>query len=170
MTNRDHDRAVELIMRRGTEEIAGADGNWLNAHLAECLECSRYAADFDQTGELLRSVAVTASRALVVSTQQRLRARALYLQEQRSRVVLIAISFCIGTLTSVLSSWLWWRFGGWIAERLGMSSAIVQPGMFVVSLVPTVIIAVVMLVSSHPVIDRSLIMNALGEHQEGAEQ
>ena len=44
-------------------------------------------------------------------------ARALHLQEQRSRMVLIAISFTLGVLSSVTSGWLWWKFGGWVADQ-----------------------------------------------------
>jgi hypothetical protein len=170
MTNHDHERALDFIARRGTEEMAAADENWLNSHLRACEECARYAEDFDYTGHVLRAVAVTATRSLVIATQRQVRARALYLQEQRSRMVLIAISFCIGVMSSALSSWLWWRFGGWVAERLGWSQAFVQPGIFVASTLPAVVIAVAMLLASRPTIDRSLTMNLLGEQQEGARQ
>ncbi len=170
MKNQDHDRAIDLITRRGTEDIAAPDSVWLESHLAGCSDCAQYASDFDHTGRLLRAVSVTATRSLVTATQARVRERALYLQEQRSRMVLIAISFCLGVMTSAVSSWLWWRFGGWVAARLGLSPAIVQQGLFVASTLPAVAIAVVMLASSRPVIDRSLTMAVLGEHQEGERQ
>ena len=170
MKNQDHERAIDLITRRGTEDVAAPDSAWLESHLAGCSDCAQYAKDFDQTGRLLRAVSVTATRSLVTATQVRVRERALYLQEQRSRMVLIAISFCLGVMTSALSSWLWWRFGGWVAERLGLSPAIIQPGFFIASTLPAVAIAVVMLASSRPVIDRSLTMAVLGERQEGARQ
>jgi hypothetical protein len=170
MTNHDHERAIDLITRHGIEEVAAGDSEWLQSHLAMCSECTRFADDFDNTGKLLRAVAVTATPSLVMMTQRRVRDRALYLQEQRSRTILIAISFCIGVMTSALSSWLWWRFGAWAASRLGLPSAIVQPGIFIASTLPAVVIAVVMLASSRPVIDRSLTMAVLGEHQEGERQ
>jgi anti-sigma factor RsiW len=170
MTNRDHERAIDLVTRRGIEEIAAGDWAWLESHLTMCPECAGYADDFDDTGRRLRAVAVTASRSLVSATQRRVRERALQLEEQRSRMVLIAISFCLGAVSSVLSSWLWWRFGGWVAARLGWSTAIVQPGIFVASAVPAVAIAVIMLAWSRPVIDRSLTMSVLGEHREGVQQ
>jgi hypothetical protein len=170
MTNHDHERAIDLITRRGIEDVAPSDLAWLEAHLSTCDDCTRYADAFGHTGQLLRSVSITASPTLVAATQHRVRARALYLQEQRSRMVLIAISLCIGALSSTLTSWLWWHFGGWIAQRLGMSPAIVQPGIFVASTVPAVLISVAMLASSRPVIDRSLIMAGLAGQQEGARQ
>jgi hypothetical protein len=167
MTNREHERALELIMRRGTEDIAAAAGAWLESHLDACSECAEYAVAFDQTGRLLQAVAITASPSLVSATQKMVRERALYMQEQQSRMVLIAVSFCIGALSSTLSAWLWWKFGGWIAARIGLSPAIVEPGVFVAWLLPATIIAVIMLASSHPVIDRSVTLAWLGEERQG---
>ncbi|MGA2369678.1 MAG: hypothetical protein ACLPPV_09855 [Candidatus Korobacteraceae bacterium] len=169
MTAREHERALDLIMRRGTEEMATPESAWLNSHLSECSECANFAADFDSTGRLLQAVAVTASPRLVMATQARVRARAAELQERQSRTVLIAISFCIGAMSSTLSAWLWWRFGGWVAQRLALPPSIVEPGVFVAWMLPAVVIAVAMLASSHPVIDRSLTMRIL-EKQEGGRQ
>jgi len=169
MTNHDHDRALELIMRRGTEDIAAADSAWLDSHLESCSECAEYAADFEQTGRLLQTVAVTASGALVSATQMKVRERALYLQEQQARVVLIAISFCLGAMSSAISAWLWWKFGAWVAERLGLSQAIVQPGIMVFLVLPAVVIAVLMLAFPHPVAEGPW-RAALAREREGRNQ
>ena len=61
MTNHDHERALDLIMRRGTEDIAPPDAAWLDSHLESARTAPSYAEDFDRTGHLLRSVAVTAT-------------------------------------------------------------------------------------------------------------
>ena len=167
MTDHNHDRALELIMRRGTEDIAPRDADWLNVHLESCAACAAYAEDFEQTGHLLRSVAVTATPALVAATQARVHARAAELEEYRARTVLIAVSFCIGALTSTMSAWLWWRFDGWLAQHLGLSRAVVEPGVFVAWMLPAVVIAVLMLASSRRNIDRTLTMEILGLQREG---
>lgn len=169
MTNHDHERALELIMRRGTEDVATRDIEWLNAHLGECSQCASYADDFDQTGQLLRTFAVTASPSLVARTQERVHARALYLQEQRSRMVLIAISFSLGVLSSVLSGWLWWKFGGWVAGRVGLPTLIVEPGVLFFLLLPAVVIAVVMLAFPNAVLEERLIAG-LAREREGGDQ
>ncbi len=169
MTDQNHDRALELIMRRGTEDIASRDVDWLNAHLESCAACAAYADDFDQTGHLLRSVAVTATPSLVARTQQRVQARALYLQEQQSRMVLIAISFCLGVLSSVTSAWLWWKFGGWLAERVGLPQFIVQPGILLFLLLPAVVIAALMLAFPAPVLEERF-MAALARERDGGDQ
>ena len=169
MTNHDHERALELIMRRGTEDLAARDVDWLNAHLGECSKCASYAEDFDQTGHLLRMFAVTASPSLVLQTQQRVHARALYLQEQRSRMVLIAISFTLGVLSSVTSAWLWWKFGGWVADRIGLPSLVVEPGILFFLLLPALVVAGLMLAFPGPVLEERF-MPALAKDREGGNQ
>ena len=166
MTAREHERALDLIMRRGTEETAAADEAWLEVHLGGCADCARFAADFEGAERLMQSVAVTATSSLVMATQERVRARAAELHERQARTFLIAVSFCLGAMTSVLSAWMWWRFGGWVAQKLALPPSIVEPGVFVAWMLPAVIIAVAMIASSHPVIDRSLTMSVLGERQE----
>jgi hypothetical protein len=165
MTNHEHERAIDLITQSGVEDIASADAAWLQMHLAMCSECAEYAALVTGAGQLLRSVAVTASPALVVTTQAKVHARAAQLRDHQARVVLIAVSFCIGVLSSTVSAWLWWRFGGWLAARLSLPGSIVEPGVFVAWLLPAVVIAVAMLASSRPVLDRSVTLAILGERE-----
>jgi hypothetical protein len=169
MMNHEHERAIELITRRGTEEVAPADLRWLNTHLESCGSCAQYAQDFDNTGRMLRATAITATPSLVASTQARVRARAMYLSEQRSRMVLIAISFCLGAMSSAVSAWLWWRFGAWVAERFGWSQTIVQPGIMLALVLPAIVIAGLMLAFPHPVTDGAL-MTALAREREGRNQ
>ncbi|SRR5271166_3287765 len=165
MTDHEHERAIDIITRHGADDIAARDTAWLEAHLAQCAECAEYAALVTSTGQLLRAVAITASPALVATTQARIRERAAQLREHQARVALIAVSFCIGVLSSTISAWLWWRFGGWVAGRLSLPASIVEPGMFVAWLLPAIVIALAMLASSRPVIDRSVTLAMLGERE-----
>jgi hypothetical protein len=168
MTNHDHERALELIMRRGTEDIAARDTDWLEAHLASCESCADYAMTFDSAGRVLMSFAVTAKPALVASTQAKVRARAHQLEEQRARTVLIAISFCLGAMSSAASGWLWWRFGGWVADHFGLSQAIVEPGVIFFLLLPALIIAGLMLAFPHPFVEERWV--AAWTEREGGTQ
>jgi hypothetical protein len=145
MTNHDHERALDLIMRRGTEELGGQDVSWLESHLRACGDCNDYAEAFASAAKLMRTSTAMASSALVTSTQTRLRTRAHELEEQRSRMVLITISFTLGAMSSAVSAWLWWRFGSWVAAHFGMSQAIVQPGIMFFLLLPAVVTAGLML-------------------------
>ena len=56
-------------------------------------------------------------------------------------MVLIGVSFCLGVVTSTLTAWVWWKCGAWIAERLGLPSGIVEPGVLLFWLLPAVAIA-----------------------------
>jgi hypothetical protein len=166
MSNHEHERAIDLITRRGTEDLAAAEVSWLASHLASCAECSGYSDDFDNTGRLLRATAITASPSLVASTQARVRAHAMHLHEQRSRMVLVTISFCLGAMSSAVSAFLWWKFGAWVAERFGLSQAIVQPGIMVFLVLPAIVIAGLMLAFPHPVVENPWIA-ALVREREG---
>lgn len=169
MTSHDHERAIDLIMRRSTEDLAATELSWLEVHLEACSACAQYDADFNNTGRLLRATAVTASPALVSKTQARVRERAIYLREQRTRTVLIAISFCLGATLSAASGWLWWRFGAWVAERVGLSLAVAEPGVVVFLLLPAIAVAVLMLAFPHSVFEPA-VMAALGREREGVRQ
>ncbi len=170
MTDHQHERAIELILRRDTEDVAASDLAWLDSHLGLCGECATFAEGCEETEQMLRTLAVTATPALVEATAARVRMRAAELQEQRSRTVLIAVSFCIGTLTSGASAWLWWKLGGWVAMHFGWSRAIVEPGVFVALMLPALIIAVFVLMSSGPGIDRTWTIEMLGLQKEGGRQ
>jgi hypothetical protein len=166
VTDRNHDRAIDLITRRGVEGIAAPDTEWLESHLSGCAECSEYAVLADSTGRLLRSVAVTASPGLVTATQTRLRARALEMRERDSRLFLIGVSFCLGVLSSTASAWLWWRFGGWVAQLLGLPESIVGPGVLVFWLLPAIVIAVLVTFIPRTVFNNPLML-ALAREREG---
>ena len=167
MNRSDHERARELVMLRDIERVSAADASWLELHLAQCTECNDFAESLQLTTRALRAIPVSAGPSLVSATQVRVRERAAQLHERSMRNLLIAFSFCIGVLSSATSAYLWWRFGAYVAERLGLSASIVQPGIFVVSTLPAIIIAVVMLTSSHPTIDRSVTMALLAEREGG---
>jgi hypothetical protein len=166
MTNHDHERAMDLIMRRGTEELEIADLGWLESHLESCAACAQYDTEFNRTGRLLRATVITASPGLVMKTQTRVRERAMYLREQQSRTVLIAISFCLGAMLSAASGWMWWKFGAWIATHVGLALAVVEPGVIFFLLLPAIAVAVLMLAFPHSVFDGP-VMSALGREHEG---
>ncbi|HZL69025.1 MAG TPA: hypothetical protein VFC29_17025 [Candidatus Limnocylindrales bacterium] len=166
MTNHEHEHAIELITCRGVEDIAAPDTAWLDLHLATCTECSDYAALTDSAGRLLRSVAITASPALVMMTQARLRARSLEMRERESRMFLIGVSFCLGVLSSTASAWLWWKFGSWVAQMLGLPESIVGPGVLLFWLLPAIAIAMLLMFVPQTVFNHPLML-ALAREREG---
>jgi hypothetical protein len=167
MNRSDHERARDLIMMRDVEEISGSDVAWLTTHLSECVSCAEFAEALRLTTLAMRSQPVTASFSLARTTQLLVRQRAAQLRERSMRNFLIAITFCLGVLSSATATLLWWRFGSFIADRVGLPMSMVQPALFIASTLPAVIIAVFMLATAHPVIDRSVTMALLAEREGG---
>lgn len=144
MNGHEHERAIELISQREVEGISQADAGWLELHLAQCEACAGYELALSHAEQAMRSVTVMASASLVESTRARVHARAQQLREQQTRMVLIAVSFCLGVVTSTLTAWLWWKSGAWIAARLGLPSGIVEPGVLLFWLLPAIVIALLL--------------------------
>jgi len=167
MNGNEHQRAIELITQRDVEAISAADVGWLAAHLAECHECSSFASALGKAERALRSFSVTAPVSLVETTRARVHARAEQLREQQVRVVLMAVSFCLGVLTSTLTAWIWWRCGAWVADKLGLPSGIVEPGVLLFWLLPAVVIAVLLVTFPPSVFEGSLMQRFLKEHVRG---
>ena len=167
MNGNEHGRAIELVTRRDVEGIADADAQWLEMHLQECEECAGFDRALSGAAHAVRSVTVMASASLVESTRSRVHLRAEQLREQRSRMALIAVSFCLGVLTSTLTAWLWWKSGAWIAQKLGLASGIVEPGVLLFWLLPAVAIALVMVIVPPAHFEGSLMQRFMREQSKG---
>jgi hypothetical protein len=165
MTDRNHERAIDLITVRGVEGISDPETVWLDAHLDACPSCSAYANSLERTGRVLRSRPIMASPALVARTQARIRSRAMEMRERESRMFLIGVSFCLGVLSSTASAWLWWRFGDWVAAQLGLPQSIVAPGVLLFWLLPAIAIAAVLIVVPRSVLNNPLMLSLTRERE-----
>ena len=169
MNGNKHDRAVDLLMLRDLEGMADADARWLEIHLQECEECAGFDRALSGAAHTVRAVSVMASAALVDSTRARVRVRAQQLREQQARTMLIAVSFCLGVVTSTLTAWVWWECGGWVADRLGLPSGIVEPGVLLFWLLPAIVIAVLMVTCPPTLFEGSLIERYMKDRLRGIE-
>jgi hypothetical protein len=169
MNGNEHQRAIELITQRDVEGIPAADARWLEAHLEDCHECAGFAMALNDTEQALRSFAVMAPVSLVEKTRNRVHARAQELREQQARTVLIAVSFCLGVLTSTLTAWVWWKCGAWVVDKLGLPSGIVEPGVLLFWLLPAVAIAVLLVALPPAALENTAMYRLMKEHVRGAE-
>ena len=167
MNGLEHERAIDLLSRADVEGIPQADARWLESHLAACSDCSAYEMALHGAERAIRSVTVMASVSLVESTRARVHARAQQLREQESRMVLIGVSFCLGVLTSTLTAWIWWKSGAWIAQRLGLPSGIVEPGVLLFWLLPAIVIALVMVPVPPATFEGSLMQRFMRDRMRG---
>ncbi len=167
MNSHEHERAMELITQRNVEGIGENDDRWLETHLDGCAECAGFALAISDAEQALRSITVMASAALVASTRARVQARAAQLREHESRRLLIGVSFCLGVLTSTISAWAWWKFGGWVAQWLGLPASIVEPGVFLFWLLPAIVIAVLMVAIPPSAFEGSLTQGYMRDRLRG---
>jgi hypothetical protein len=167
MNGPEHERAIDLTSRRELEGVTEAEARWLESHLAECADCSQFELALGSAEQAMRSFTVVATASLVESTRARIHARAEQLREQQSRVVLIGVSFCLGVLTSTLTAWVWWKFGSWVAETLGLPSGIIEPGVLLFWLLPAIAIAVLLVALPPSAFDGSLMQRLMKDRLRG---
>src|SRR5260370_5939484 len=115
----------------------------------------------------MRSFPVMASSALVGCTRARVHARGVELRERESRRFLIAISFAMGVVFSTLSAWAWWEVGGWMVERFGLPSAIVEPGVVFFWLLPAVLLGVLLMAFPESSFEGSVMQLLMKDRQRG---
>lgn len=167
MRGQECELAIDLLLRGEVEGIAAADARRLQSHLETCEACMNFQGQVRGAAGALRSLSVVASPALIDSTRLRVRARAQQLREQQARRVLMAVSFCLGVLSSTLTAWLWWKSGAWVAQRLGLPSGIVEPGVLLFWLLPAVVIALVMVTIPPATLEGSLVQRYLRDQVRG---
>jgi len=167
MNGNEHGRAIDLLTRRDVEGIADSDAQWLEMHLQECEDCAGFDRALSGAAQAVRLVTVMASAGLVESTRARVHIRAEQLREQQARTMLIAVSFCLGVVTSTLTAWVWWKCGAWVARWLRLPSGIVEPGVLLFWLLPAVVIAVLMVTNPPTLFEGSLVQRYMKDHSRG---
>jgi hypothetical protein len=120
-----HQQAQELIAC-GERDLSDSQQAWLRTHLDGCASCRDYARAAQQVVRSLRSVPVVADRALVQSTQMRVRLRSGELQQRRERMWLVWMSCILVGLSVAITTPFLWRGWGWLAERAHVSSPVWQ--------------------------------------------
>jgi hypothetical protein len=148
-TNNDaHERARQLIALAGPEAVSAdrlSSNAWLAAHLQGCASCRAFAANSVDAIHALRAIPIAAGRALVSTTQLRVRHRALELQRQRERLWLVAVCCVAVALSALVSTFVLWRGFEWIAARAHLASSVWQVAFLVFCVMPTLITAMLLL-------------------------
>lgn len=118
MTADLHERAKHLVTASSVAEISRDEQEWLNAHLADCPDCSTYAAEVRRSVVLLRSISIPLRPSLVAATRRRVQLRALELRRQEAGLRTLWVSCALSWLLGVASApLLWWAFQ-WVGQRL----------------------------------------------------
>jgi len=143
MTQDVHEQAREWIACG--EDLAGAQQEWLQAHLQGCPSCHEYAEAAQHVVRSLRAVPIVADRSLVQSTQMRVRARARELRQRRERLVLVTLSCALVAVSSALTTEFVWRGFEWLGRWEQLSNPVWQVGFVLFWMAPTIAAGVLLL-------------------------
>ncbi len=161
--NNAHERARQLIALAGPDVLYGREESsgkrssdkrsadeqssnaWLAEHLGSCAPCRAFADNASDTIRGLRSIPIAADRALVSTTQIRVRRRALELQRQRKHLWLVTVSCTAVTLSALLSTVAWWRAFQWLGERAQLAPLVWQIGFLVFCAMPALVAGMLLL-------------------------
>ncbi len=140
---REHERANTLLMQQRVEGVSHEDGLWLESHLAGCDDCAAQALDLSEVLQQARTEAlsVTASPALVRSTQLKVRARARELNRRRERMMPVWMFAAMALGWTVISTPLLWEGFSWLGNQFHTPAMLWQSGFIFSWITPTALIA-----------------------------
>jgi len=136
-----HERACRLIDASQVEGISAADGDWLKAHLADCLTCQARVRANERALQALRSSTLRVDPALVSITQARVRWRAQELRENQARMRALWISCGLSWVLGVASAPLVWRAFQWIGLHASLPKMIWETAFAFWWLLPAISVA-----------------------------
>jgi len=145
MTQDPHQQVREWIAGAGRSPLAGERQARLQDHLQNCQSCRSYAEQVGKIITVLRSVPLAADSELVRATQQRVRMRALQLQQSRERAWLVAMACLLVGLSGAITTSILWRGFEWMAQSMQLSGPVWQVGFLMVWIAPTLVVSMLFL-------------------------
>jgi hypothetical protein len=128
LRNGDHEHVRHWLLRLHAEAIDPEHLAWLESHLACCAECSAINNGIDATLHDLQGVSagIVASRALVRSTQMRMRERAAEIRREKERMSPLWLATALAAIWALISApFLWYGFE-WMGNRSALPALVWQ--------------------------------------------
>jgi anti-sigma factor RsiW len=147
MTQEIHARAARLIAQDRVESISAAEREWLEQHLAQCVECEKHASATEEAIRSLRGLSVALPRALASRTQLRVQLRAQQLQAYGPRWRMVWAACAVSWLFGAATAPYVWRGLEWIGHRIGLPNIVWQMGFGLWWALPVVVTAVILLMT-----------------------
>ena len=137
----DHEKARLLVHRSLVEGISPEDWRWLDAHLEQCAECSRYG---DLSARAVRAldwftIEFDPAAALRIENAVRTRAEAMRSAEAHSKSLWIGTAVAI--FLTLTGSAVMWRPLAWLASQWNLPSRVWQTVFVAFWLLPSLLLA-----------------------------
>lgn len=145
MTQDVHQRARELAMDARMDAISIADQKWLEAHLGDCEDCTRFSDSLDEAIGAVRMPLVTADDKLVRATQRRVRNRALQMKTNAAAMRPLWIAAILVCAWAVVTTPLLWAAFAWLGTALSLSTAEWRSGFLFAWIAPTLAASLLLL-------------------------
>jgi predicted anti-sigma-YlaC factor YlaD len=144
MTQSSHEEIRRLIAT-SAHDLSQDQQALLNAHLQDCEPCRDYATATWEIVRALRATPVAADPRLVLSTQARVRARALALRQRQQWLTLVALACPLVGLSAAITTPLVWRAFEFLGTYVGLSRPLWQVGFAFYWIVPGLLVSVLLL-------------------------
>jgi hypothetical protein len=148
MSEKIHERALQLVAKERVEGISEAEGHWLRAHLLECEVCAGRAHQTDLALRTLRTASVSLPKGLASRTQFRLRLRAIELRERQPQRRTLWLACAVSWAIGIASAPYVWRLFQWFGERAGVPKMVWEVGFGLWWTIPALFAAAVLLLES----------------------
>ncbi len=148
MTAELHARAEQLIAKERIDGISQAEGEWLTAHLQDCVRCVELARQTDQALQSMHTAAIPFPRGLASRAQFRVRLRAQELREREPKRRALWAACAVSWAFGFASAPYVWRLFAWFGERIGVPKLVWELGFGLWWAIPAVFVAVVLLMEN----------------------
>jgi hypothetical protein len=143
-----HEKARLLLDRSPVEGISPEDRHWLDAHVAECAECSRYADLSARAVRALDWFALELDPAAALRVENVVRSRAEEMRSAEAQARSVWIGTASALFLTLTGSAVAWRTLAWVASQWNLPSRVWQIGFAAFWFVPSLLLALLPLFRS----------------------
>ena len=136
-----HQRARKSLSAARVEGISSSERQWLEAHLAECSECSREARALAVAIDSLRTFSVSAPEDAVRRASLAVHRRAARRRSEREPGVFLGVAAVASGVWAILTTPYIWATFAWLGNALHVSDAIWQLGFLMWWFLPATVLA-----------------------------
>jgi hypothetical protein len=137
----NHEKARFLLHRSLVEGISVEDRNWLDAHVAQCAECARYADLSARAVRALDWFALEIDPAEALRIENVVRGRAEEIRSARAHAKSLWIGTVVAIFLTLTGSAVAWRPLAWLASQWNLPSRLWQTVFVVFWLLPSLLLA-----------------------------